>query len=91
MEIKWHDVDPETGQRRFLCADRFANIWRFRWKLVRRGDWHKGLTPTVAMWEHVLDAMERRYRRREGVSDEDLKQVTNILAEARRKLLPADG
>ena len=91
MEIKWHDIDPETGQRRFLCADRFANIWRFRWKLVRRGNWNKGLTPTVAMWEHVLDAMERRYRRREGVSEADLKQVTNILAEARRKQPTPDG
>ena len=21
MEIKWHDVDPETGQRRYLFAE----------------------------------------------------------------------
>jgi len=85
MEIKWTDADPETGQRRFLCADRFAGQWRFRWKLVRRGEWTKGLTPTVAMWEHVLDALERRYRRREGVSDADIAQVEGLLAEARRQ------
>ena len=27
------------------------------------------------MWETLLDALERRYRRREGVSDEDLARV----------------
>ena len=32
------------------------------------------------MWEEVLDTLERRYRRREGVSDEDLKQVRDIIA-----------
>ena len=31
------------------------------------------------MWEHVLDALQRRYRRREGVSDEDFTQVERIL------------
>jgi hypothetical protein len=79
MEIKWTDEDPETGQRRFLCAERFAGVWRFKWKLQRRGDWARGLEPTRAMWEHVLDSLQRRYRRREGVSDEDLAQVEKIL------------
>ena len=51
MEIKWHDIDSETGRRRFLCAERFAGDWRFRWKLQRRGDWTRGLQPTKAMWE----------------------------------------
>ena len=41
MQIKWTDSDPGTGQRRFLCAERFAGIWRFKWKLQRRGDWTK--------------------------------------------------
>ena len=31
------------------------------------------------MWEHILDGLQRRYRRREGVSDEDLTQVERIL------------
>ena len=79
MEIKWTDTDPETGQRRFLCAERFAREWRFRWKLQRRGEWMHGLQPTRDIWEHVLDSLRRRYRRREGVSDEDVEQVERLL------------
>jgi hypothetical protein len=85
MQIKWTDVDPESGKRRFLCAERFAGVWHFRWKLVRRGDWTRGLEPTRAMWEHVLDSLQRRYWRREGVSDEDVQQVERILAALRRR------
>ena len=81
MQIKWTDEDPETGGRRFLCAERFAGVWRFKWKLRRRGEWTKGLAPTRAMWEHVLDALQRRYRRREGVTDEDIEQVERVLKE----------
>jgi hypothetical protein len=80
LEIKWKDVDPETGQRRYLCAERFARVWRFRWKLVRRGEWNRWLEPTRAMWEHVLDSLKRRYSRREGVEDADIDQVAKILA-----------
>jgi hypothetical protein len=85
IEIKWTDTDPETGARRFLCADRFAGRWRFRWKLQRRGPWTRGLEPTLAMWEHVLDSLQRRYRRREGVSDADVEQVEHILSEQRER------
>jgi hypothetical protein len=81
IEIKWNDEDPQTGQRRYLCAEKFAGQWFFKWKLVRRGDWRKGLMPTRAMWEHVLDSLKRRYVRREGVSDEDVAQVERILRE----------
>jgi hypothetical protein len=83
MEIKWTDTDPETGQKRFLCAERFAGRWSFRFKFQRRGEWTRGLRPTRAIWEVVLDGLERRYRRREGVSDEDVLQVKRILAEFR--------
>jgi len=86
IQIKWTDTDPESGQRRFLCAQKFAGEWTFRWKLQRRGEWTRGLEPTLAMWEHVLDSMKRRYRRREGVSDEDIAQVEKILTETRRVL-----
>jgi len=79
MELQWNDVDPETGQRRYLRAERFAKVWSFKWKLQRRGDWTQGLVPTRAMWEVVLDALKRRYRRREGVSDADVAQVERIL------------
>ncbi|HWG42110.1 MAG TPA: hypothetical protein VN688_04940 [Gemmataceae bacterium] len=84
MQIKWTDTDPETERRRFLCAERFAGVWHFKWKLQRRGDWTKGLEPTLAMWEHVLDSLKRRYRRREGVSDEDIEQVERILRDLPR-------
>jgi hypothetical protein len=79
IQIKWTDEDPETGQRRFLSADKFAGEWSFKWKLQRRGDWTKGLVPTRAMWEHVLDSLKRRYQRREGVSEEDIIQVERVL------------
>ena len=36
------------------------------------------------MWERVLDSMQRRYRRRQGVDDDDVEQVTKILAAAIR-------
>jgi len=81
VQIKWTDRDPETGERRFLCADRFAGKWRFRCKLTRRGPWNGDLEPTRIMWETVLDNLRRRYRRREGVSDEDIEQVERILKE----------
>ena len=79
MEIKWTDVDPDSGQRRFVCAERFAREWRFKWKLQRRGEWTPGLTATPAMWDRVLDALKRRYRRREGVTDKDVDQVERII------------
>ena len=85
MQIKWTDTDPETGERRFLCAEKFAGEWRFKWKLQRRGPWTPGLAPTLEHWEHVLDSLNRRYRRREGVSDEDVAQVERILKDLRRK------
>jgi hypothetical protein len=85
MDMKWHDIDPETGSRRYLCAERFAGVWSFKWKLQRRGDWTKNLKPTREMWEHVLDCLERRYWRREGVELEDIQQVKTILAELIRK------
>jgi hypothetical protein len=80
IEIKWTDIDPETGVRRFLCAEKFAGVWQFRWKLQRRGQWNRGLEPSRMMWEHVLDGLRRRYRRREGVDDADINQVEQILA-----------
>jgi len=81
IEIQWTDTDPETGQRRYLRAERFAKVWRFQYKLKRRSEWTAGLTPTRAMWEYILDGLNRRYRRREGVEDADIEQVEQTLAE----------
>ncbi len=85
MDMRWDDIDPETEKRRYICAERFAGVWSFKWKLQRRGDWTKGLVPTREMWESVLDTLERRYRRREGVEQADLHQVKMILKDLIRK------
>jgi hypothetical protein len=83
MEIKWTDTDPTTGQRRFVAADRFAGRWTFRAKASRRGDDWSAVAPTRAIWETLLEALERRYRRREGVTDADLTFVRRALADFR--------
>lgn len=85
VEIKWTDTDPATGKRRFLCCHRFAGQWWFKWKLQRRGEWTRDDAPTLEMWEHVFDSLQRRYRRREGVSDEDIDQVKRIVDKMKRK------
>ncbi len=85
MDMRWHDIDPESGKRRYICAERFAGVWSFKWKLQRRGDWTKNLVPTREMWECILDTLERRYWRREGVEQTDINQVKTILAELIRK------
>jgi hypothetical protein len=81
IEIKWTDTDPDTGAKRWLRAEMFAGAWHFSYRNQRRDvSWRKGLEPTRAMWEYVLDSLKRRYRRREGVSDEDVEQVERLLA-----------
>jgi hypothetical protein len=80
VSIEWTDTDPETGERRFVSVEKFARKWRFMVRFRRRTDWQPFDTPTRDMWEVLLDALERRYRRREGVSDEDLAHVRAKLA-----------
>jgi hypothetical protein len=83
MEIEWTDADPLTGGRRYVCAVKFARKWAFKVRLHRRAEWDKSAAVTRDMWETLLDALERRYRRREGVTDEDLAAVRKQLAEFR--------
>jgi hypothetical protein len=83
MDMQWTDTDPATGGRRFVSAEHFAGRWRFRYRLHRRHDWTPGLEPTREIWEVVLDGLRRRYQRREGVDESDVKQVERILAEWR--------
>ncbi len=80
MEIKWTDDDPVTCDRRWVRAERFGKVWRFTYRTSRRGAWEPGPPPTRAMWEHVLDVLERRYRLRHGVSDAEVAEVKRILA-----------
>src|SRR5262249_31679125 len=81
MEIQWTETDPETGDKRWYHASRFAGEWSFKSKAHRRDNWTKTFKPTRAMWEHVLESLRLRLPRREGVLDEDVEQVEKILAE----------
>jgi hypothetical protein len=88
MEIEWTDTDPATGEKRFVCAAKFAREWRFMVRYKRRTNWEPAPAVTRDMWETLLDALERRYRRREGVSEEDIARVRRSLASCREGALP---
>ena len=32
IEIQWHDHDPQTGEKRFLRAEKFGGQWHFKWR-----------------------------------------------------------
>ena len=83
MDIKWDDTDPTTGQRRFVKAERFAGKWTFYCRRQRRGVWEKWAEPTREMWEDLLEALERRRSRQEGIELGDVAMVKQILAEWR--------
>lgn len=83
VEIQWTDEDPETGERRFVCAEKFARGWRFKTRYRRREDWTRNVTPSKAMLDELLDAVERRYQRREGIDDRDLAVVRKMVADWR--------
>jgi hypothetical protein len=85
VEVQWTDQDPETGEKRFVRVERFATRWQFWVRFRRREDWVVTQNITRAMWEELLDALERRYTRREGVSEADLASVKKILMLLRDK------
>jgi hypothetical protein len=80
MDIKWDDTDPDTGKRRFVKAERFAGRWAFYCRRERRGIWERWAEPTRDMWEDLLEALERRVQRREGVDEADVEQVRTVIA-----------
>src|SRR5262245_13702649 len=82
MEIEWTDTDPKNGEKRFVRARKFAREWSFQVRFKRRTNW-EAAAATREMWETLLDALERRYRRREGVSDDDLARVRKVLVASR--------
>jgi hypothetical protein len=88
MDIKWNDRDPDSGERRFIRAERFGGFWKFHYRRARRGIWTRLHPPTIEMWEEVLDALERRLPRREGVTEVDVKQVRQIIAGLRARRGP---
>lgn len=75
MHIEWTDKDPESGAKRTVRAEKFARKWTFRIQFRRYTNWEPVPHPTRDMWETLLDALERRLPRREGVTDADVKQV----------------
>jgi len=81
VEVQWTDEDPESGQKRFVRVTRFAGVWDFRVRFRRRENWITVGNVTRDMWEALLESLERRYQRREGVSDDDLKTVRKMLAQ----------
>jgi hypothetical protein len=80
LEIEWTDIDSATGERRFVLATKFARQWHFKIRFKRRTNWQPAPFVTRPMWETLLDALERRYWRREGVSDEDIASVRKVMA-----------
>lgn len=80
VEIQWTDADPATGDKRFVRVARFAGNWVFEVRFRRREDWIAPPAVTRDMWETLLDALERRYQRREGVTDADLAAVRKRIA-----------
>jgi hypothetical protein len=80
MEIEWTDRDPDSGTKRTVRAARFARKWTFRVQFRRYENWQPVPAPSRDMWETLLDALERRAQRREGVTDDDLKQVRAVIA-----------
>jgi hypothetical protein len=81
VEVQWTDTDPDTGERRFVAAEKFARKWSFKVRYKRRQDWSRRIRLTREVWETLLEALERRYRRSEGVKEDDLADVRKILAE----------
>jgi hypothetical protein len=80
VEIQWTDVCPDTGEKRFVVAERFARGWTFKVRFKRREDWRHNPPVTRAMWEELLDAVERRLPRREGVTEGDVGYIRQQLA-----------
>ena len=63
-----------------MRAERFGKAWQFSFRTTRRGIWEPGPPPTRAMWEHILDVLERRFRLRHGVTDVEVAELKRILA-----------
>lgn len=79
VEVQWTDTDPDTGDKRFVNVERFAGKWTFSVRFRRREDWQTPSKITREMWETLLEALERRFHRREGVTEDDLKAIRKIL------------
>jgi hypothetical protein len=82
VDVQWTDDDPETGEKRFVQAERFAGKWTLKVRFRRRENWVRPAVVSRGMWEALLEKLERRYQRNEGVTDVDLKFVKAAIAKA---------
>lgn len=80
VAVQWTDTDPVTGEKRFVSAERFGKVWKIYIRARRRENWEPPAVVTRDMLEVLQDAIQRRYQRREGVSDVDLEWVRKALA-----------
>lgn len=80
MEIKWTEDDPDTGAKRYIRAEKFAGRWEFSLRVTRRSEWARGLVPTRAMWEYLLEALRDKHQYRDGASEADIAAVERVLA-----------
>ncbi len=79
VEIQWNGTCPDTGGRRIIQAERFARGWRFKYRNHRRDDWTRWPDVPKEVWEELLEALERRVQRNEGVTDADIRFVRQTL------------
>ncbi|MFM8931752.1 MAG: hypothetical protein ACKOS8_07745, partial [Gemmataceae bacterium] len=55
-------------------------VWSFKTKAHRRHDWTKMPgKPTRGLWEHLLDALKRKYTRRDEAELVDIADVEKIV------------
>ena len=64
-----------------MCAERFAGKWKLYVRFRRRERWVDPPRLTREMLEYLIDALERRAQRSEGVGEADLIFVRKMLAE----------
>lgn len=79
MHLQWTDYDPETNERRFIRAERFAGKWTFAQRATRRGIWEKIPEPEKQLWIDLLESLERRLARREGIELADVGMVKKMI------------
>ncbi len=79
MHLQWTDYDPNTGERRFIRAERFAGKWTFAQRATRRGIWEAIAEPEKQLWIDLLESLERRLSRKEGIELADVAMVKRLL------------
>ncbi len=90
VDIQWTDSCPETGKKRFVTVERFAKVWYFKMRYARRENWMPVAEPDAAMLETLLEVLDRREQRGEGVMEVDLKNLRHRLSLCKPKPL-AEG